>query len=40
MCMCVCHVHSFKDEIIPITVKVKDPKTGAEKEVVADTDGE
>lgn len=28
----------FKDEIIPVTVKVKDPKTGVEKEVVADTD--
>lgn len=28
----------FKDEIIPVTVKVKDPKTGVEKEIVADTD--
>lgn len=28
----------FKDEIVPITVKVKDPKTGQEKEVVFDTD--
>jgi acetyl-CoA acyltransferase 1 len=28
----------LKDEIVPITVKVKDPKSGVEKEVVADTD--
>jgi len=28
----------FKDEIIPVTVKVKDPKTGAETEVVVDKD--
>lgn len=28
----------FKDEIVPVKVKTKDPKTGAEKEVVIDTD--
>lgn len=28
----------FKNEIVPITVKVKDEKTGQEKEVVVDTD--
>jgi acetyl-CoA acyltransferase 1 len=28
----------FKNEIVPITVKVKDEKTGLEREVVADTD--
>lgn len=28
----------FKDEIIPVTVKVTDPKTGEEKSVVVDSD--
>jgi acetyl-CoA acyltransferase 1 len=29
----------FKAEIVPVKVTLKDPKTGAEKEVVVDTDG-
>lgn len=28
----------FKDEIIPVTVKVTDPKTGEEKSIVVDSD--
>jgi len=29
---------NFKAEIVPMTVKIKDPKSGEEKEIVADTD--